>query len=124
MKIRNGFVSNSSSSSFICEICGDARSGWDASPSDVDMEMCEHYHYFCSEHINDRDDIIRVDSPEFGECVSAESCPICNLLDIRESDLLEYCLKKLGTTESKTKAEIKEKFSNMQELRTYLKGKR
>jgi hypothetical protein len=29
MKIRQGFVSNSSSSSFVCSVCGVSESGWD-----------------------------------------------------------------------------------------------
>ena len=123
MKIRTGFVSNSSSESFLCEVCGDIRSGWDASLRDVGMEMCEHYHYFCSEHINDKDDIIRIDSPEWGEIVSSESCPICNLTNIRDVDLLDYCLKRSGTTKRKMIAEMKKTFKNTKELKTYLKRK-
>jgi len=41
MKIRTGFVSNSSSSSFVCDVCGRQESGWDASLSDFDMHECE-----------------------------------------------------------------------------------
>ena len=40
MKIRNGFVSNSSSSSFICEVCGQDASGYDMSLSDAEMYEC------------------------------------------------------------------------------------
>lgn len=29
MKIRDGFVSNSSSSSFVCHRCGESQHGWD-----------------------------------------------------------------------------------------------
>ena len=47
MKIRTGFVSNSSSSSFVCEICNEIYSGWDACPSDFDMDQCEKGHVFC-----------------------------------------------------------------------------
>ncbi|MBU2515918.1 hypothetical protein KJ966_31760 [bacterium] len=50
MKIRNGFVSNSSSSSFVCNICGETESGWDLSLSEADMMMCEHGHVFCKRH--------------------------------------------------------------------------
>ena len=120
MKIRQGFVSNSSSSSFICDICGDISSGWDASPSELGFQMCENEHYFCEEHL--KDDVVRIDSPDWGECISSEFCPVCSLVDVRDSDLLEYCLKKLETTESKAKAEIKEKFNNLKELKEYLKG--
>ena len=42
MKIRNGFVSNSSTSSFICNICGEVEAGMDLSLSDVEMECCEN----------------------------------------------------------------------------------
>ena len=50
MKIRNGFVSNSSSSSFICEVCGQDASGWDMSLSDAEMYECENGHVFCEDH--------------------------------------------------------------------------
>jgi hypothetical protein len=48
MKIRNGFVSNSSSSSFVCCICGEEYSGWDSSPSDFGGGTCVNGHEFCS----------------------------------------------------------------------------
>lgn len=51
MKIRNGFVSNSSSSSFICNICGGVESGYEASLRALGMQMCEHKHYYHTEHI-------------------------------------------------------------------------
>jgi len=44
MKIRNGFVSNSSSSSFTCDVCGMSESGWDASPTDFGWITCVHEH--------------------------------------------------------------------------------
>lgn len=50
MKIRNGFVSNSSSSSFTCDVCGTTESGMDASPSDFDMSSCVNGHTFCNDH--------------------------------------------------------------------------
>lgn len=46
MKIRNGFVSNSSSSSFVCEICGEIESGMDASYDFFNMVECEKGHLF------------------------------------------------------------------------------
>lgn len=51
MKIRKGFVSNSSSSSFICDISGETHSGWDACLSEVGMTECEHGHVFMDEYL-------------------------------------------------------------------------
>jgi hypothetical protein len=51
MKVRHGFVSNSSSSSFICDLCGTVESGYDASLSDVEMCECENGHTLCNSHI-------------------------------------------------------------------------
>ena len=51
MKVRSGFVSNSSSSSFVCDFCGVVESGYDCSLSDFDMQKCEHDHVFCIDHM-------------------------------------------------------------------------
>ena len=46
MKIRNGFVSNSSSSSFVCDITGRSYTEYEASLEDADMYECENGHTF------------------------------------------------------------------------------
>lgn len=47
MKIRMDFVTNSSSSSYVCEICGRSESGWDLCLSECDMYECVNGHVFC-----------------------------------------------------------------------------
>ena len=49
MKIRNSFIANSSSSSYICDVCNRVESGWDLSLSDVEMMECEVGHIFCAD---------------------------------------------------------------------------
>jgi hypothetical protein len=51
MKIRNGFVSNSSSSSFVCEICGHCAEVYGGQMDDYKMSICENDHVICDEHI-------------------------------------------------------------------------
>ena len=53
MKIRTGFVSNSSSTSFTCCICGNEESGMDMSASDAGMTQCSNGHTFCENHALD-----------------------------------------------------------------------
>ena len=47
MKFRTSFVTNSSSSSYVCEICGRSESGWDIGLSECDMYECVNGHVFC-----------------------------------------------------------------------------
>jgi len=53
MKIRNGFVSNSSSSSFVCDVCHGVESGWDMGLSDAEVTECEVGHVFCDSHMKE-----------------------------------------------------------------------
>lgn len=57
MKLRKGFVSNSSSSSFVCDFCGDTVSGYDMSLSKFDMSQCENGHIFCNGHADEQFEI-------------------------------------------------------------------
>lgn len=50
MKIRMGFVSNSSSSSFTCNCCGQTESGMDLCLSEAGMVRCIEDHVFCEGH--------------------------------------------------------------------------
>jgi hypothetical protein len=57
MKIRKGFVSNSSSSSFLCEICGAMGSGYDTCASELGFAILPCGHTICeSEVLNLSDD--------------------------------------------------------------------
>ena len=50
MKVRVGFVSNSSSSSFTCDVCRYTVSGMDMGYADANMYSCVNGHEFCREH--------------------------------------------------------------------------
>lgn len=54
MKIRTGFVSNSSSTSFTCDVCGETWSGWDGDYG-ISTYMCENGHCICEEDFKEED---------------------------------------------------------------------
>lgn len=75
MKIRKGFVSNSSSSSFMCDITGAIEGGYDASLSDVCMAQCVNNHTFLYDGYTDAENWVY----ENGHSeLPADQCPICN----------------------------------------------
>lgn len=54
MKFRKDFVTNSSSSSYVCEICGRTESGWDMGLSEAEMMECVNGHTFCCDEALDK----------------------------------------------------------------------
>lgn len=50
MKLRGGFVSNSSTSSYTCDICMETVAERDLSLGDAGMYICENGHTFCEGH--------------------------------------------------------------------------
>lgn len=51
MKFRKDFVTNSSSSSYVCEICGRSESGWDLCLDEAGMLECVNGHVFCEDEM-------------------------------------------------------------------------
>lgn len=87
MKRRSGFVSNSSSCSFVCQLCGQTEEGWDWEETCGDIIRCERGHLLCREHFSFKE--TEVDP----ENVPTKFCPLCRA-DV--NSLKEYLIKKRG----------------------------
>ena len=121
MKIRKGFVSNSSSSSYICDICGRQEEvGYD--PASIDMFECEEYHMVCEKHsLCSPRELIQIYDLNGGEKynVNKFACPVCTLGFITAEILLKHLLVKYNITREQVQAEIQEKFKNLEELEKF-----
>lgn len=131
MKYRKSFVTNSSSSSFVCDICGRVEIVWDTGLSDVGMYQCVNGHTLCKDEALEisKEDLIEViiedkwnksskeelekmeleelieyfDVGEVPECF----CPICNFIEYSQSDLVKYLLKEYGVSRDEVFEEVK-----------------
>lgn len=107
MKKRTSFVSNSSSSSFICVACGEE--GYLEGNHVHGMAMCENGHHFCLECAVNADkpssDSEREHSPysSFQDFLDKEHdynsvpelyCPACQFVKPPDSEILEYLIQK------------------------------
>ena len=132
MKVRLGFVSNSSSSSFVCEVCGDSFESYDEGPAHFGLVMCEgHDHLFCESHRmnpkegmdeNDHDAYIMIDYDGDDDRIDSIHCPICQLKVITKDMVLDYSLYKLGTKYNNIAHEIVDTFKTYDELYNEING--
>ena len=140
MKTRHGFVSNSSSLSFICDICNEEASGMDLSIEEAEMRECVNGHITCNRHDievkkfdewkdkieeekgNDEKSQEADDFEDHGK-VPAEFCPVCRMNFVIDHDLLRYLLVKAGKTHLEAVQDIKNEFSDYESFTGFIDEK-
>lgn len=119
-KFRKDFVTNSSSSSFICEVCGRKESGWDMCLSEAEMFECENGHTFCEDEVAipiNYKDFLQYD---FRNETPIEYCPICSFQICKDNDIVKYLMKINNITKNEILEEIKNKFGTYKEFKKFI----
>jgi len=120
MKSRSGFVSNSSSSSFICEICGSEICGMDICLDDYGFCECVNEHIMCQDHLLEVDGVIYEDSYDVPE----KYCPLCQFKEVSIDDINRYLLQISGyKNDEEVEEVILKKFNSYSELCDFLSKK-
>jgi hypothetical protein len=100
MKTRLFFVSNSSTSSFICCVCNELEAGQDASPKDFDMIECINGHTVHRDCIKDELKTLSEEAEDMLSYYDLEEYVESNEEDISPVDLAKY--KEIIEIEHKT----------------------
>ena len=117
MKVRTGFVSNSSSSSFICSVCEGMESGWDMTLGEAYMVQFSCGHLV---HEDCLDPEVLKKLRKIGEYpydIPPEHCPLCKLTIVCPKDETLYLRNKLGLTKEQVHQEMQNNHELIEELR-------
>jgi hypothetical protein len=130
MKIRKGFVSNSSTSSYVCGVCNGQWAKHDLCISDVEHMMCQHGHIFCEEHLirtmqrmlfPGMDDEPFDETEEFDTYdVPEANCPVCQFKVLQTPDVGSYYLRDRGVSREQLAEEIKQRFGTYKNFERWL----
>ena len=97
MKTRTGFVSNSSTTSFTCQVCRGVEEGSDC--EDLGDVTCERGHVMHEEHLLEVPGAKQVRNKWGERYYPASQCPICQMQVLDIDDQRAFLLKVLGWTE-------------------------
>lgn len=119
MKIRSGFVSNSSSSSFICVITNEEYTSMDASLEDAEMCECLNGHIFLEEFLVGEIsiDLIEDEDNDWREQVPVENCPICSFTYIENDMCVDYIKSTYSISNEEVYNYMKKKNSRLRKIR-------
>jgi len=106
MKIRNGFVSNSSSSSFTCSVCGGDECGYDMSYRELGMIRCKNGHIIHEECI-DKDVLKEITENTARGDFDTKYCPICQFKSLSDCDAIRFLKHVLGYSDESILKNIK-----------------
>ena len=150
MKYSVAFISNSSSSSYVCDICHNCDSAYDASPSDLGFYECkksghivcqgDHWDYErdnedqekmnnndqkSSQEDEDEDEEQQIstdsDHESSDDCDTIDhNCPLCMCCNITDSDLLRVYEKISGINISGLKQRIYSSFQDSNQFELWM----
>lgn len=150
MKVRHGFVSNSSTSSFLCNVCGTIAAERDLCITDAGMIQCQKDHTFCTSHMEggdpidiprsleekkqillnaqvmskDEDDIEGLYEDWQADAryeMPSELCPFCNLQRVTDELLLLYLFKTTDMSRTDIVKQIREKYGTYDDFKSFVK---
>lgn len=107
MKIRKGFVSNSSTTSFTCDACGEIiayHDSCDYNDLGITQFPCGHGVCSCTE--------------------DTEECPVCSLESINNDYIFEYVIVKFQLNLEEVQEEIKSNFKDFAEFKNWINEQR
>jgi len=124
MKIRKHFISNSSTSSSVCDVCNEDFAGMDLSVYDVEHLRCENNYIICENSVvnpEKREELM--DDDDYYNEVLSEFCPVCQMHVISQSEAIAFLMRKYFYTHESLAKEIKNRFKTYEDFNAFLLGK-